>query len=97
MAELVQIRAGRQVRHDVSLIAPWSAAGPEESVISSACCPVMEVDSVLPADPAAPSRAWRSWYPGLRAGQAQGRYTASELGAGSLSSTAAGVSPVRRG
>jgi len=44
----------------------------------------MEAESVLPADPAAPSRAWRSWYPGLRAGQAQGRYTASELGAGSL-------------
>src|SRR5581483_7442679 len=30
MAELVQVGPGRQVRHDVSLVAPWSAAGPEE-------------------------------------------------------------------
>jgi hypothetical protein len=57
VAELVQVGPGRQVRHDVSLATPWSAAGPEEIVITMACYLLTEVDSVLPADPAAPSSA----------------------------------------
>jgi len=56
--ELVQVGPGRQVRHDVSLVTRWSAAGPEENVTLTASCYLLtEVDSVLPADPAAPSGA----------------------------------------
>jgi hypothetical protein len=55
--ELAEVGPGRQVSDDVSLIARWSAAGPEENVISTACYVLTEVDSVLPADPVAPSSA----------------------------------------
>jgi hypothetical protein len=55
VAELVQVGPGRQVRHDVSLVTPWSAAGPEEIVITMASYQITEVDSALPAVPAAPS------------------------------------------
>ncbi|HEY1704125.1 MAG TPA: hypothetical protein VGG75_30880 [Trebonia sp.] len=34
--ELVKVRTGRQVGHDFSLVAPGSAAGPEEIVVGSA-------------------------------------------------------------
>jgi hypothetical protein len=55
--ELAEVGPGRQVSHDVSLITRWSASGPEENVNSTACYVLTEVDSVLPADPAAPSSA----------------------------------------
>jgi hypothetical protein len=55
VAELVKVGPGWQVRHDVSLVTPWSAAGPEEIVTRSAVGSMTEVDSVLPADPVAPS------------------------------------------
>ena len=35
VAELVQVGPGRQVRHDVSVVTPWSAPGPEETVITN--------------------------------------------------------------
>jgi hypothetical protein len=57
VAELVEVGPGRQIRHDVSLVTRWSAAGPERSVICNGLLPLAEVDSVLPADPAAPSSA----------------------------------------
>ncbi len=62
VAELVEVGPGRQVSHDVSLATRWSAAGPEENVISYGLLVLAEVDSVLPADPAAPSSAWWSSY-----------------------------------
>src|SRR5262249_39486107 len=63
VAELVEVGPGRQVSHDVSLGTRWSAAGPEENAISYGLLVLAEVDSVLPADPAAPSSAWLSAYP----------------------------------
>src|SRR5262249_6289685 len=48
VAELVQVGTGRQVRHDVSHITPWSAAGPEESVIIAAC-PCLDGGGLCPA------------------------------------------------
>ncbi|GAA4304570.1 hypothetical protein GCM10023178_11790 [Actinomadura luteofluorescens] len=57
VAELVQVGTGRQIAHDVSLVTPWSACGAEEIVIVTALRGDMEVDSVLPADPVAPSLA----------------------------------------
>jgi hypothetical protein len=62
VAELVQVGPGRHVWHDVSLTTPWSAAGPEEIVIMAACYLTTEVDSVLPADPAAPSGTGHGFY-----------------------------------
>ncbi len=47
--ELAQVRPGRQVSHDVSLITRWSATGPEENVTLDGCYLRTEVDSVLPA------------------------------------------------
>src|ERR1700736_2465840 len=41
---------------------PWSAAGPEEIVIRSAFGSMTEVDSVLPADPVAPSSTRHGFY-----------------------------------
>src|SRR4029077_16076586 len=62
VAELVQVGPGRQIRHDVSLAAARSAPGPEEIVTTWACGSKREVDSVLPADPAAPSSTGNRFY-----------------------------------
>ena len=53
MPQLIQVRLTTKVRHDVSFASPPSARGPKE-IVKNAACPIVEVDSVLPADPVAP-------------------------------------------
>jgi len=61
VTELAQVGPGRKVGHDISLVTPQSASGPKEIVFATICT-TAEVDSVLSADPAAPSSANNEFY-----------------------------------
>ena len=67
-AKLVKIRSVRKPGHDVSS-APGLAFRRDKKTILPGkhdVTPIMEVDSVLPASPAAPSSAVQPRYPTLR-------------------------------
>jgi hypothetical protein len=60
--QLGEVRPGGKVGHGVSFGAPRSASGSKEIVTEATFCSMVEVDSVLPADPGAPSSACRTSY-----------------------------------
>src|SRR5207248_2238819 len=62
VAQLLEIRPGGEIGHDVSFASPWSASGRKSSSTDSSRTAV-EVDSVLPADPGAPSGTAEQSYP----------------------------------